>query len=41
MSTEDYQQMISIIRVVMEDSYPHLDLDSCDIKQELNKVGIK
>lgn len=40
-STEDYQQMISILRGVMEDSYPQLGLESCDLPQELNKVGIK
>lgn len=38
MSTEDYQQMTSIIRDVMEVEYPHLGLDSCDLKEELNKA---
>lgn len=40
-STEDYQQMTSIIRGVLEDDYPQLGLDGCDIKEELNKVGLQ
>lgn len=40
-STEDYQLMTSIIRDVMENDYPRLGLDSCDIKEELNKVGLQ
>ncbi|KAF4091643.1 hypothetical protein AMELA_G00039240 [Ameiurus melas] len=38
MSTEDYQQMTSVIRGVMEKDYPLLGLDSCDLKEELNKA---
>uniref|UniRef100_A0A8C1BDC6 Transporter n=1 Tax=Cyprinus carpio carpio TaxID=630221 RepID=A0A8C1BDC6_CYPCA len=37
-SPEDYQQMTNIIRGVMENDYPRLGLDSCDIKEELNKA---
>ncbi len=37
-SPEDYQQMTNIIRGVMENDYPRLGLDNCDIKEELNKV---
>ncbi|KAF5897546.1 sodium-dependent neutral amino acid transporter B(0)AT2 [Clarias magur] len=37
-STEDYQQMTSIIRGVLEDDYPRLGLDNCDINEELNKA---
>jgi len=37
-SPEDYQQMTSIIQGVMENDYPRLGLDNCDIKEELNKV---
>ncbi|KAG7333306.1 hypothetical protein KOW79_003441 [Hemibagrus wyckioides] len=37
-STEDYKLMTDIIRNVMENDYPHLGLDSCDIKEELNKA---
>lgn len=40
-SAEDYQQMTSIIRGVMEGEYPRLGLDNCDIKEELNKVGLQ
>lgn len=40
-STEDYQQMTGIIRGVMEGEYSRLGLDSCDIKEELNKVGLQ
>ncbi|XP_073706187.1 sodium-dependent neutral amino acid transporter B(0)AT2 [Garra rufa] len=37
-SPEDYQQMTTIIRGVMENDYPRLGLDNCDIKEELNKA---
>lgn len=37
-SPEDYQQMTNIIQGVMENDYPRLGLDNCDIKEELNKV---
>uniref|UniRef100_A0A8B9K4M5 Transporter n=1 Tax=Astyanax mexicanus TaxID=7994 RepID=A0A8B9K4M5_ASTMX len=37
-STEDYQQMIDIIRGVKENDYSRLGLDSCDITEELNKA---
>ncbi|XP_056621950.1 sodium-dependent neutral amino acid transporter B(0)AT2 [Triplophysa dalaica] len=35
---EDYQQMTTIIRGVMENDYPRLGLANCDIKEELNKA---
>lgn len=41
MSTEDYQQMTSIIHGVMEGDYPRLGLDSCSLKEELNKVELQ
>ncbi|KAA0715065.1 Sodium-dependent neutral amino acid transporter B(0)AT2 [Triplophysa tibetana] len=34
---EDYHQMTTIIRGVMENDYPRLGLANCDIKEELNK----
>ncbi|XP_051581011.1 sodium-dependent neutral amino acid transporter B(0)AT2-like [Myxocyprinus asiaticus] len=37
-SPEDYQQMTNIIRGVVEDDYPRLGLENCDIKEELNKA---
>uniref|UniRef100_W5LMB1 Transporter n=1 Tax=Astyanax mexicanus TaxID=7994 RepID=W5LMB1_ASTMX len=37
-STEDYQQMIEIIRGVKENDYSRLGLDSCDLTEELNKA---
>ncbi|XP_057204052.1 sodium-dependent neutral amino acid transporter B(0)AT2 [Triplophysa rosa] len=37
-SPEDYQQMTTIIRGVMENDYPRLGLANCDIKEELNKA---
>ncbi|XP_036440532.1 sodium-dependent neutral amino acid transporter B(0)AT2 [Colossoma macropomum] len=37
-SSEDYQQITEIIRGVMESDYSRLGLDSCDIKEELNKA---
>lgn len=40
-SAEDYHQMIEIIKGVKEDDYPKLGLESCSIKDELNKVDAK
>ncbi|XP_062860812.1 sodium-dependent neutral amino acid transporter B(0)AT2 [Trichomycterus rosablanca] len=37
-TVEDYQKMTDIIRSVLEKDYPHLGLDTCDIKEELNKA---
>ncbi|XP_052008023.1 sodium-dependent neutral amino acid transporter B(0)AT2-like [Xyrauchen texanus] len=36
-SNEDYQKMTDIIRDVVENDYPRLGLENCDIKEELNK----
>ncbi|TRY92274.1 hypothetical protein DNTS_007056 [Danionella cerebrum] len=37
-SPEDYQQMTTSIRGVMESDYPRLGLNNCDISEELNKA---
>ncbi|XP_068458826.1 sodium-dependent neutral amino acid transporter B(0)AT2 [Clinocottus analis] len=37
-SVEDYHQMINAIRLVKEDQYEHLKLESCSIEEELNKA---
>lgn len=37
-STEDYHQMIEVIKRVKEDDYQKLGLDSCSIEDELNKA---
>lgn len=37
-SSEDYHQMISVIRTVQEEDFTKLGLEPCSIERELDKV---
>lgn len=40
-SNEDYAEMFKVFKMVKEDKFPDLGLDSCSIEDELNKVAMQ